>query len=391
VRPDESHIRFKEKLAGACERVKVAVESPFLEGISPYALPQEEKEKHLLAGLNSLVARHAEGCPQYSRFLDGSGVSPPLASLADIPYLPVAVFKHRRLQTVPDENVVKIFYSSSTSGSAPAAIAADQETMVRQAESAQQIFTDFIGQGLRPYIIFDAPESVRGRGSMTARGAAIMGLMGFASRFFFVMKDDGGNLAVDLPALESALKYVEDEADGNFIAYGFTYILFLAHQNLREQGFSAPKVSPDCIFLHSGGWKKLTSISVDKATFNEHVASLWGLTPVSVIDFYGLTEQMGVIYPDCSEGNKHSPYWAEAIIREPHSLNPLGPGDGVGMIQLLSSLPLGAPNHSIITDDLGEVIHWDGCPCGRRGIAFVFRGRAARAEVRGCGDIYAQR
>jgi phenylacetate-coenzyme A ligase PaaK-like adenylate-forming protein len=368
----------------------MAAESPFLENVAPFELPQAEKEKLLVKDLNRLVEHHRQGCPPYGRFLKGSGVIPPFEAVKDLPYLPVGVFKNHKLQSVSDEDVVKIFHSSSTTGSSPAAIAADQNTMVFQAESAQSIFSDFIGCGLRPYLIFDIPASVRGRESMTARGAAIMGLMGFASKFFFVMKEEGDRLVVDVPALEQALEHVTEKSEGKFIAYGFTYILYLAHEYLKEKGFSPPKLSAECRLLHSGGWKKLTSVSVDKETFNENVASVWGLEPTSVIDFYGLTEQMGVIYPDCSEGNKHTPYWADVIIRDPDTLQPLGLGEGVGMIQLLSTLAWGAPNHSVITDDLGEVVRLDDCPCGRKGVAFRFRGRAAKAEVRGCGDIYAQ-
>ncbi len=90
-------------------------------------------------------------------------------------------------------------------------------------------------------------------------------------------------------------------------------------------------------------------------------------------------------YPDCRAGNKHVPYWADVIIRRADTLEPAGVGE-VGLIQLLNCLPLGAPNHSVLTEDLGELVLEDGCACGRRGRAFVFRGRAPRAEVRGCSD-----
>jgi hypothetical protein len=41
----------------------------------------------------------------------------------------------------------------------------------------------------------------------------------------------------------------------------------------------------------------------------------------------------------------------------------------------------------VLTEDMGEIVVTDGCACGRRGKAFVFRGRAPRAEVRGCSDV----
>ncbi len=105
-----------------------------------------------------------------------------------------------------------------------------------------------------------------------------------------------------------------------------------------------------------------------------------------VVDFYGLVEQVGVLYPDCAAGHKHVPYWADIVIRRADSLDPAGVGE-TGLIQLVNCLPLSAPNHSVLTEDLGELVTADGCACGRRGKAFVFKGRAPAAEVRGCSDV----
>ena len=142
----------------------------------------------------------------------------------------------------------------------------------------------------------------------------------------------------------------------------------------------------ESVLLHSGGWKRLVEMAVDKPTFNRTVSSVWGLDPSRVIDFYGAVEQVGIPYPDCSAGLKHVPYWAEVVVRRPDDLRPAQPREP-GLIQLVSALPLSAPNHSVLTEDLGEIAVQDGCECGRRGTAFVFRGRARRAELRGCSDV----
>jgi hypothetical protein len=104
------------------------------------------------------------------------------------------------------------------------------------------------------------------------------------------------------------------------------------------------------------------------------------------VDFYGAVEQVGVPYPDCAAGVKHVPYWAEVVVRRSDTLEPAGPGE-TGLLQLINCLPLSAPNHSVLTEDLAELVSVDGCPCGRRGRAFVFKGRAPRAELRGCSDV----
>jgi hypothetical protein len=97
-------------------------------------------------------------------------------------------------------------------------------------------------------------------------------------------------------------------------------------------------------------------------------------------------EQVGMPYPDCAAGLKHVPYWGEVIVRRADTLEAAPPGEA-GLLQLLNCLPLSAPNQSVLTEDVGEIVLRDGCACGRRGTAFVFRGRAQRAEARGCSDV----
>jgi hypothetical protein len=80
------------------------------------------------------------------------------------------------------------------------------------------------------------------------------------------------------------------------------------------------------------------------------------------------------------------PYWAEIIVRRQDTLTPASVGE-TGLLQLLNCLPLSAPNHSVLTEDLGVIELLDGCQCGRRGKAFVFQGRAPRSELRGCSDV----
>jgi hypothetical protein len=230
-------------------------------------------------------------------------------------------------------------------------------------------------------VVFDVESTVRGADAMSARGAAILSVGHLATELLFVMRETDQGLIPDAAALDRALDRIGDQP---FVAYGFTYILYQAHEWLARQGWRG-RADADSRFLHSGGWKRLETLSVDKPTFNRTVADPWGLPPESVTDFYGLVEQVGVLYPDCSAGRKHVPYWADVVIRRTDSLEPAETGE-VGLIQLVSCLPLSAPNHSVLTEDLGMLVGEDDCPCGRQGRTFVFRGRAPAAEVRGCSD-----
>jgi Acyl-protein synthetase, LuxE len=355
----------------------------FLDGVAPYALEPTAKATFLLRQLQELLAHHSARCLPYANLVEdwrrhcGRGEG----GLEDYPCLPVTVFKEYDLRSTAEAGM-RLESSATTSGTA-SKIFVDKATRKRQSVSANKVLSDFIGPQKRPYVVFDLEATVRGTASLGARGAAILSLAHHASKFYFVGHEVAGQLRLDLDALHQALTEIGSQA---FVAYGFTYILYQMHQQLQEHGYTPPPVHPEAVFLHSGGWKRLTDLAVDKTSFNRTIAAVWRISPQHIIDFYGAVEQIGMLYPDCAAGRKHVPYWAEIIVRQPDSLAPTGVGQ-TGLLQLLNCLPLSAPNHSVLTEDLGVIEILDGCACGRRGKAFMFRGRAPRAELRGCSDV----
>ena len=92
---------------------------------------------------------------------------------------------------------------------------------------------------------------------------------------------------------------------------------------------------------------------------------------------------------DCQAGHKHAPAFADFIIRRPGTLAPVDPGE-TGIIEILSTLPGSYPGQALLTEDQGVLLGVDDCPCGRKGSYFRFTSRVEQAEVRGCGDIFAQ-
>jgi len=355
----------------------------FLENVAPYGLDPARKAEFLATELGALLEHHATRCPPYARLVEDwrQHRQGPVISAADYPFIPVSLFKEVELRST-EEPVVQV-QSSATTSNAPSRIFVDKDSRKRQTISATRVWGDFIGSDRRPYLIFDIEDSARGDHAMSARGAAILSLMHYASEYHFVCRQGDDGIEVDFEALGHALDAVGSRP---FIAYGFTYILYSSHRRIAARGEPLGDAHPDSILLHSGGWKRLESIAVDKPTLGKTVASVWGLEPSRVVDFYGAVEIVGIPFPDCPAGVKHVPYWSEVVIRRADDFASCGVGE-TGLLQLLSCIPLGAPNHSILTEDLGELVLLDGCECGRRGRAFVFRGRAPRAELRGCSDV----
>ena len=101
-------------------------------------------------------------------------------------------------------------------------------------------------------------------------------------------------------------------------------------------------------------------------------------------DFYGLVEQVGLIYPLCEAGFRHVPVWADAYVRDSLSMQAI---EGTpGQLQLVNVISFGAPYHSVLTEDMATMAAGD-CDCGRVGKRFQLIGRMPQAEMRGCANV----
>lgn len=351
----------------------------------PYKLGAEQHEAGLLALLKDVLDCASEHSPQYRNFAERWPINYRKAGrIADLPYLPVGVFKaDPPLVLVEQSAITRTLASSATTGQVPSRVVLDAATARRMTKGVITIIRDFIGPARRPYLVIDTPATLSGSGELGARGAAIQGLRSFATEIVCCLNNDAaGNLVLDEEKLiECAARWRDTEV----LVYGFTYILW-NHlvKTLQAKGIrlDMPKVR----ILHSGGWKRLQQQSVTRDVFAAGVASVFGCSSDRVIDFYGMVENVGVVYPDCEQGNKHVPSFAEVIVRDPLTLEPVHAGQQ-GLVQVCSALPASFPGFLVMTEDIGEVIRHDGCPCGRRGTAFRFVSRAPKAETRGCGNV----
>ena len=203
--------------------------------------------------------------------------------------------------------------------------------------------------------------------------AAALSLRPLATELHFLLDSPDDPASVKWAAVEAAAA----AANGRLLVYGFTWILWRAWETLPP---SAARALANCTigFVHSGGWKKLEALRVDRTTFDArllaHAAPGSGVT-----DYYGLVEQPGMIYPLDADGLRPVPAWADVIVRDPVTLEPLA--DRPGQLQLLNPLSLGSPCHSVLTEDLGRLVPGPGVK------RFELIGRIPKAEVRGCANV----
>lgn len=307
-------------------------------------------------------------------------------SLEDLPYFPVTLFKKFELLSVPKEEIKRTLYSSSTSGN-PSKIFLDETTSKSQIKALNNIMADFVGNKRIPFLIFDTEETIKNtsKKELSSRGTAIRGFLGLMKNAYFILDKD---LKINERKLSDVLLKILNKEKVCF--FGFTWLIYSICNNKNNKGliklFKSLKNNKN-ILLHIGGWKKLQDLKVDKEKFNRETAKFLSLNQKNIIDFYGMTEQLGTVYPDCSAGYKHVPLYSEIIIRDLTTLQPKKFNQS-GFIQLISPLPKSYPGISILSDDLGKIIGIDDCKCKRKGKYFIFERRSEKAELKGCGDTF---
>ena len=105
----------------------------------------------------------------------------------------------------------------------------------------------------------------------------------------------------------------------------------------------------------------------------------------NVRNYYGLVEQIGSIFFECNCGYYIASNYSDIIVRN-ENLNICKKGES-GLVQLLSLLPTSYPGHSILTEDVGEIVYDHKCNCYGYGTRFLIHGRLKNAELRGCSNI----
>ena len=345
----------------------------------PYSLDKTEKQALYGAFLSELTARHYELCPEYARILDAMGYENG-ASLpaAELPMLPVRLFKELDLRSVPGNAVAKTMTSSGTTGQQVSKIYLDKENTARQTKVMAHIVSDFIGGKRLPMIILDTAAVLKDRKMFSARGAGILGFSVFGRDRIYAMDED---MNLDLDGLRAFIQKHEGEP---IFLFGFTFMIWqYFYKELKRRGETLDLENG--VLIHGGGWKKLQQEAVSAEAFGQALHEVCGIRRVH--NYYGMVEQLGSIYVECECGHLHCSNFSDVLVRDPLDFSVL-PVGGRGLIEVQSLLPTSYPGHVLLTEDEGTVLGEDDCPCGRKGKYFQIFGRIKGAELRGCSDTY---
>ena len=350
-----------------------------------------EADKLYMQALQEELQFHYDHNEAYRQFCNRKGFDPhmPLTDIAQIPPVAVSVFKELgfSLSSVPIEDIRLRLQSSATSGT-PSTIVVDKETSRRQAKAMVKVMQEVIGRERKPFLVMDIDPRSEFKALLGARFAAITGYLNFASKAAYFLKANEKKVSYfDVDAMQEYLQTLPVEQP--VVVFGFTYILYsqvLKALQASQIQLHLPKGSK---IIHIGGWKKLESEKVEKSLFNKQLSEVFGIEPTDVVDIYGFTEQMGLNYPDCPCGCKHTSNYVRVLVRDTQTREVL-PAGKEGMLEFISPVPHSYPGNAVLTDDLGYIID-EPCPCGRGGTRFVVTGRLKKAEIRGCGDILANK
>jgi len=330
----------------------------------------------LLDDLKKLTQHHYKNCDLYRWYVDS--LFPEFSqanSLDGLPWVPVRAFKEYDLISVSKDQVFKTMLSSGTGG-LQSKIYLNQDNAKAQQAKLIEIFFNVFGKGRYPMLVIDSESTIKERQKFSARTAAINGFSIFSKGRDFALYE---SMKLDLDRVVAFLERVSGKP---FFIFGFTFVVWESLiQQLELKGVTLD--FSNAFLVHGGGWKKLESQKVSSDEFKKRILDRTGCSKVH--NYYGMIEQTGSIYMECSQGNLHAPAGSDFLIRSTQTLKPLSSGQS-GLIQLFSNIQTSYPGHSLLSEDVGFFYPATKCSCGSSGRILNIIGRAERAEVRGCSD-----
>ena len=342
-----------------------------------YKFEKNQKDEFLLNSLKNLSQFHFNKCKEYRKIIQSKNINiKKINDIKELPYIPVSLFKNYSLKSIPDQEIFKTLFSSGTTGQNLSKIFLDKNTANNQSIVLIKILQDLLGKSRLPMLIVDHPYVVKDRSSFSARGAGIVGLYSFGHSHTYALNED---MSLNLSNIN---KFVDKFSNTPTLIIGFTFIIWKYLIKVLEEKKLNLNLN-NSLVLHSGGWKKLSDISVNNDFFKFSIKKFLGIKKVH--NYYGMVEQVGSIFVECEEGYLHPPIFSDIIIRDKISLKQLGINK-VGIIQVVSCLPKSYPGHSLLTEDLGIIHGIDNCKCGRKGKYFSIKRRLKKSELRGCSD-----
>ena len=342
-----------------------------------------EDEARFDATARRLFAHQFRHCPPYARFAAGRGRTPEsLLSWREIPAVPAGAFKELALRGFPEDNTVKTFRTSGTSGQKPGELHLDtlslyEASLLSSLENL--LFPDRVptrGEA-RPCLLRilapsarEAPDS-----SLSHMFQCLLERLGTPESGFDIVD---GELAFE-PWWAAVQRAEQSGAPIALCGTAFAFVHLLEQLEARGLSLRCPEGSR---IMETGGFKG-RSREMPRTDLYAALTARLGVPPGRIVNQYGMTELGSQFYDSVwvdpsGPRRKLGPPWTRVRFLDPESGEEVVDGEaGVVVIHDLANTGSIA---AIETADLGRaVLDEKGRPCG-----FEILGRRAGAEARGC-------
>lgn len=304
-----------------------------------------------------------------------------LEQLPDIPYFFVTALKYHEVASVPPEQVVLTLRSSGTTGQT-SAIVLDRTSLRRIRRIVHHIYGDL---GMRDrrrtnYLCFTYdPEVAKDVG--TAYSDKLLTSLTRVQQVCYAIAwcPERQDWHLDSARVQQALDRFE--ASGRpFRLLGFPAHTWAVLQEIVARRGRPYRFGPLSYVITGGGWKGFDGQAIPQAEFREGVSRALGIPKAHVRDLYGMVEH-GIPYCECERHHMHVPRYSRVFVRDPATLEVLGPGQ-TGLLHFVTSYHHSYPAISLLTTDYGQIR--ERCPCGRLSPVVLLEGRAGRTKHKGC-------
>lgn len=344
--------------------------------LSTFDILQKDKDLLFLQNIIKLSKYHYKNSKEYKLLTDNIFKRINKKSkISELPYFHTSAFKNFNLRSSENKQFISTFKSSGTSGKNKSKINIDTKTSILQSKSLKQIFSNIINKDDDIFFI-ERENILNTEEAFSAKGAAIKGFGQLCNKKYFLL-DKNYKLKTSL-----IKNYIKNNPNKKFVFFGFTssvWQYFIEALNKKKIYFE----KNNSILIHGGGWKKMKNLNISNNKFKENCKKKIGCS--KVFNYYGMIEQAGSVYLECSQGFFHCSIFSDILIRN-SNLKPCKLKE-IGLIQTMSLLPLSYPGHNLLTEDLGKLEGIDNCKCGKKGKYFSIIGRVPDSELRGCSDV----
>ena len=206
-----------------------SIQSPidFLLDQQPFKFDKDEKDIIFDKAIKASFQHHISNNDLFRNFCFNQGFKDCLdkeLKIEDYPYLPVNIFKNKKLYSVPDSKINTVLNSSATSGS-PSTIVMDSLTSRRQTIVSTKVMSDYLGKKRRPFLILDENPLKAQNIDISARAAATRGFLMLSSKPEYFIQNENNKLKFLIDKFREALQHYESNRE-DICIFGFTYILY---------------------------------------------------------------------------------------------------------------------------------------------------------------------